>query len=315
MYTIRKNNISVKAVADFLDISYSGPNFFISSANSLNNISDNSVLFYAIAKDKSNQIIKNMNYDLKKLKQFKNIILITNATLDKTIDIPILFSKNPKLDFYRVILEFFSENNFKNGIHPSSVIEDGAILGKDVYVGSHCYIGNNVKIGNNTKVFDNTCIYGETEIGSNCVIKSNTTIGSEGFGFIPTDDGLFHLPHVGSILIGNDVWIGSNSTVEKSHLDQTIIEDDVKIDDLVQIGHNTIIKQSTQITSGCVIVGRVKIGKNCWISPHCVIDVGCELGDNCIVGTSSLVRTNFSNNSVIVGSPGRLLRKNESSVR
>ena len=310
MYSLRKNIISVKTIANFLNIDYSGPIFNIESISSLNNVVDNSILFYSVSKDKEHQIIKETQYDLKKLKQFKNIVVITNTDLEQIIQVPYLISKNPKLDFYRVILEFFSNDEFKNGIHETAIIEKDVIIGKDVYIGSNCYIGKDVKIGDNTKIFQNTCIYGKTEIGSNSIIKSNSTIGSEGFGFFNTGNELFHLPHVGSILIGDNVWIGSNSTVEKSHLDKTVVEDHVKIDDLVQIGHNTTIKKFTQIAAGCVIVGRVKIGENCWISPHSVIDVGCEIGDNCVVGTSSLVRTNFSNNSVIVGSPAKFLRKN-----
>ena len=92
-------------------------------------------------------------------------------------------------------------------------------------------------------------------------------------------------------------------------MDQTIIEDHVKIDDLVHIGHNSIVKKYTQITAGSIISGRVKIGKSCWIAPNSVIDPGCEIGDNCFVGTSSLVRSNFPENSVIVGSPAKFLKK------
>ena len=93
-------------------------------------------------------------------------------------------------------------------------------------------------------------------------------------------------------------------------MDQTIIEDHVKIDTLVNIGHNTIIGKSSCITAGNIICGRAKIGKNCYIAPNTVIDVGCIIGDDCFIGTSSLVRTNFPKNSMIVGSPAKLLRKN-----
>jgi UDP-3-O-[3-hydroxymyristoyl] glucosamine N-acyltransferase len=206
-------------------------------------------------------------------------------------------------------MQFFAEDEFKPSIHETAIIEKNSIIGKDVYIGPHCYVGNNVKIGNKTKIFSNTCIYGKAEIGSNSVILSNTTIGSEGFSFSFTADGFFHFPSLGSIVIGKNVWIGSNCTVEKSQIDQTIIEDHVKIDDLVHIGHNSIIKKSTQIAAGAVISGKAKTGKGCWIAPNSVIDVGCEIGDNCMVGTSSLVRSNFPKNSTIIGSPARLLGK------
>jgi len=299
MYQLKNKKTSINDIASFLNIKYTGKTFFINTVSSLNNIKNNSLLFY------SNLENKKFNF-----KQFTNIIIICDIKSKEKFNIPILVSKNPQFDFYRVIQKFFSVNEFTNCIHKTAIIEKNSKIGKNVFVGSNCYIGNNVTIGDNSVILQNTCIYGKTKIGSNSVIKSNTTIGSEGFGFIPVNKELYHLPHIGSISIGDHVWIGSNSTVEKSHIDETIIEDHVKIDDLVQIGHNTIIKNFSQIAAGCVLVGKSKIGKSCWISPHCVVDIGCEIGDNCFVGTSSLVRKNFPKNSVIVGSPAKLLRKN-----
>ena len=309
MYQVRKNKVSIKKIAKFLKINYRGKDFYIESISSLNNIKNNSILFYSDLAFVKFKIKDNVQYELKKLEKFENIALIANDKIRKKINITILPSKHPRFDFYRVVMEFFSDDEFKSGIHKTAIVEKNSIIGKDVYIGPHCYIGNNVKIGNNTKILHNTCIYGETEIGSNSIIKSNTTIGSEGFSFSYTGDELFHFPHIGSVVIGDNVWIGSNCAVEKSEIDKTIIEDHVKIDDLVQIGHNSKIKKFTQITAGSVSGGRTKIGKGCWIAPNSVIDIGCEIGDHCFVGTSSLVRSNFSKNSVIVGSPAKFLRK------
>lgn len=310
MYQSKKNRISIKKIAEFLEIDYTGKDFYIESISSLNNIKNNSILFYSDLTNVKFKVKDNVQYDLKKLEQFENIALIADSKVMKKINVVILPSKHPRFDFYRIVVEFFSHNEFKTGIHKTAIIEKNSTIGKDVYIGPNCYIGNDVKIGNKTKVFANTCIYGKTEIGSNSIIKSNTTIGSEGFGFSYTGDELFHFPHIGSVVIGNNVWIGSNCTVEKAQMDQTVIEDHVKIDDLVHIGHNSIIKKFTQITAGCVIAGRVKIGTGCWVSSNAVIDNGCEIGDNCMIGTSSLVRTSFPKNSVIVGSPAKFLRKN-----
>ena len=309
MFQLKNQKISIKRIASFLNIKYTKKNFHIETVSSLNNIKNNSLLFYS---NSTNFVSKksNIKFDFKKLEKFENIAIISDIIPKKKINVPILFSTNPQFDFYRIIQKFFSTNEFVNNIHKTAIIEKNSKLGKNIYIGSHCYVGNNVTIGDNTIILQNTCIYGKTEIGSDSVIKSNTTIGSEGFGFIPVNKELYHLPHVGSVLIGDNVWIGSNTTIEKSHIDQTIIEDHVKIDDLVQISHNAIIKQFTQISSSCMIAGKAKIGKNCWISPNSVIDVGCEVGDNCIVGTSSLVRNNFPNNCVIIGCPAKVLRKN-----
>ena len=309
MYQPRKNKISIKKIAKFLKTSYTGKDFDITSLSSLNNVKNNSLLFYSELANYQFKIKDNVNYDLKKLEKFKNIALITTDEIKNKINIPIISSENPRLDFQRVAMKFFTEDEFSPGIHKTAVVEKSSSIGKDVYIGPHCYIGNNVKIGDKTKILANVCIYGKTQIGSNSVILSNTTIGSEGFSFYFDADEFFHFPHLGSVLIGDNVWIGSNCTVEKSQIDQTIIEDHVKIDDIVHVGHNSIVKKAAQITAGSVISGRAKIGKGCWIAPNSVIDAGCEIGDGCIVGTASLVMSNFPKNSVIVGSPARLLKK------
>jgi len=309
MYQPRKNKISIKKIAKFLKTSYTGKDFDITSLSSLNNVKNNSLLFYSELANYQFKIKDNVTYDLKKLEKFKNIALITTDEIKNKINIPIISSENPRLDFQRVAMKFFTEDEFSPGIHKTAVVEKSSTIGKDVYIGPHCYIGNNVKIGDKTKILANVCIYGKTQIGSNSVILSNTTIGSEGFSFYFDADEFFHFPHLGSVLIGDNVWIGSNCTVEKSQIDQTIIEDHVKIDDIVHIGHNSIVKKAAQITAGSVISGRAKIGKGCWIAPNSVIDAGCEIGDGCIVGTASLVMSNFPKNSVIAGSPARLLKK------
>ncbi len=302
--------VSVKKISKFLDAKFVGRDFYINSVSSLNKIRNNSLLFYSEISNLQFKIKDKKEYDLKKLKKYKNVVLITTEDVKKKINIPVIISKNPRLDFQRTIIQFFSDDEFKTGIHKTAIIEESAKIGKNVYIGSNCYIGNNVTVGDNTKIFNNTCIYGKTKIGRNTTILSNSSIGTEGFGFSFSEKESIHFPHIGSTLIGNNVWIGSNSNIEKSQIDETIIEDNVKIDALVQIGHNSVIKKSAQITAGTIISGRAKIGRNCWIAPNSVVDAACEIGDNSFVGTSSLVNKNFPKNSVIVGSPGRLLRKN-----
>ena len=257
------------------------------------------------------KIKDNIEYDFKKLDNYQNIVLISTNDVKKKTNIPIIYSKNPRLDFQRVVMEFFSDEEFTSGIHSSAIVESNVKIGENVYVGPNCYIAKDVIIGDNTKILSNTVIFGVTEIGKNCVISSNCTIGSEGFSFSYDEKEFVHFNHIGGISIGNNVWIGSNCTVEKSQLDQTIIEDHVKIDDLVHISHNTVIRKSSQITVGAIICGRAKIGEDCWIAPNAVIDTGCEIGNNCFVGISSVVRNDFPDNCVMVGTPAKLLRMNK----
>ena len=310
MYRLKKNHVSIKEIANFLDYNYLNEDFFVEQVSTIDNIKNSSVVFFTNIINPKFNLKDNQTYNLKELEKFKNILLITDQdTLD--ISVPTIISKNPRLDFQRLIMNFFSKDEFTSGIHKTAVIESNVKLGKDVYVGPNCYIGNDVSIGDNSKILSNVSIFGICEIGKSCVISSNSTIGSEGFSFTFDNDHFIHFNHLGKISIGNNVWIGSNCTVEKSQLDETIIEDHVKIDDLVHISHNTVIRKFSQITVGSMILGRAIVGEHCWISPNCVIENGYEIGDNSIVGTSSLVRNNFPSNSVIIGTPAKLVRINK----
>tara|TARA_Y100000996_G_scaffold314328_1_gene250522 strand:+ start:1461 stop:2399 length:939 start_codon:yes stop_codon:yes gene_type:complete len=308
MYNLKRKKISVKEISNFLKITYNGKDFKISSISSLNNVKNNSILFYSDVVNTKFQIKDNVIYDLKNLEKFHNIVLISTNKIKNKIKTPVLVSKNPRLDFQRVAMKFFVEDEIKPGLHETAVIESGAKIGNNVFIGSNCYVANNVNIGDNTKILSNTCIFGNTTIGHNSIIKSNTTIGSEGFSFSYDDNELVHFPHVGKIKIGNNVWVGSNCTVEKSQLEQTIIDDHVKIDDLVQIGHNSKIKKFTQIAAGAIVCGRAEIGKGCWLAPNSVISDGCKIGENCFVGALSYVKNNFPKNSILIGSPAKILK-------
>lgn len=311
MFEQKNNKVSVKKIARFLESDYSGKNFTITSASSLTNLKSNSILFFSEHSNQKFKLKDNIQYDLRNLKKLKNIVIIVTKEIKDKIDIPCIISKDPRLDFSRVIMEFFVNDEFKPGIHKSVVIDTKEPIGKNVHIGPHCYIGKNVKIENNVKILSNTSIFGKAVIGSDSIILSNSIIGSEGFSFISDERGFAHFPHLGSIKIGKNVWIGPNSTIEKASIDETVICDHVKIDTLVNIGHNTVIGESSCITAGSIISGRAKIGKRCYVAPNSVIDVGCQIGDDCLIGTSSLVRTNFPDNSVISGSPAKLLRKND----
>ena len=285
MFRLKKNPISVKEIARFLNYDYTSEDFSVEQVSTINNIKNSSVAFFTNIINPKFNLKDNQTYDLSKLEKSKDVLLITDQE-NLNISVPTIISKNPRLDFQRIIIEFFSKDEFNSGIHKS------------------------VSIGDNSKILSNVSIHGVTKIGKDCVISSNSTIGSEGFSFTFDTDHFTHFNHLGEISIGNNVWIGSNCTIERSQIDKTLIEDHVKIDDLVHISHNSTIKKFSQITVGSMVLGRAIVGEHCWISPNSVIENGCEIGNNCVVGTSSLVRNNFPDNSVIIGSPAKLLRTN-----
>jgi len=253
MYQQKNDAYYASEIAEFLGRELKGPNCVIYQPCSLENLKDNSILFLG-------KRVCEEGFDVEKLNGITELLVIVYDKLVVKPKCSHISSTQPRLDFVKVLHHFFVKEPAP-GIHATAIIEEGTVIGKNVFIGPYSYIGGEVKIGNNTQIFNNVVISGKVEIGSNCVIKSNTTIGSEGFSFVAESKKLEHFPQIGKIIIGNNVWLGANTTVERASLEATIIEDNVKIDDLVQIGHNTVIGRASQITGGAIICGRAKIGK------------------------------------------------------
>ncbi|WP_430400754.1 UDP-3-O-(3-hydroxymyristoyl)glucosamine N-acyltransferase [Flavobacterium sp.] len=237
-----------------------------------------------------------------------------NTTLIKVDDAYKAFSK---------LLEYYNQVKLmKSGIEQPSMISDNVTYGEDLYLGSFCYIGKNVKIGNNVKIYPNSfigdnvtigndCIffagvriYSETEIGNNCTIHSGTIIGSDGFGFAPLEDGTFKkIPQIGNVIIGNDVEIGANTTVDRATLGSTFIRNGVKLDNHIQVAHNVDIDENTVIAAQTGIAGSTKIGKNCMIGGQVGIAGHLIIGNGVKIQAQSGIGKNLTDNEVVQGSP------------
>ncbi len=146
-------------------------------------------------------------------------------------------------------------NGEKPIIGQKTIIQDGVFLGKNIVIGDNCtimsgsFVGDNVKIGNNTIIYPNVTIYRDCEIGDDCIIHASTVIGSDGFGFANTKDGKYiKIYQNGNVVIGNDVEIGANCAIDRAAFKSTIIENSVRIDNLVHIGHNCKLGKGTILT-------------------------------------------------------------------
>jgi len=220
-----------------------------------------------------------------------------------------LISDNPRLDFLRVIREFFAPAAAPE-VHETAIIHPKAKLGKNVSVGAHTLIGPEVTIGDGTRIDHHVVFQGKVTMGKAGVVKSNAVIGGEGFGFEYNEYGVpEHFPHIGSIEIGDNVWIGACSTIERATLHKTVIGPNVKIDDLVQVGHNTQIGANTLVMAGSIICGGAAIGRNCWIAPNTTIKEKLKLSDNVTTGLGSVVINDVPANTVVAGNPARKLRR------
>ena len=281
-------------IAKFLQRRLVGDDVDITTFSSLSNIVENSVVFAKkYTKDYSEA-----------LKNAKNVLAIVCEDYRDKVNVPHIISNNPRLDYLRVVSEFFVEKEIPTGIHPTAIVEDGAKIGKNVSIGAHCYIASRVSIGDNTIVLPNTSIYGKVTIGADCYIKPGVVIGGPGFGFENDENGVpVHFPHTGEVIIGNNVYIGANATIDRATIDATIIEDNVKIDNLVHIAHNCVVGKNTLMTGCSTISGGVKIGENSWMAPNSTVYQQLKIGKNSRVGIGAVVLRNVKDDTTVFGNP------------
>ena len=252
-------------------------------------------------------------FDLTSLKDFKELLIVTTfegQNLYKESEQSFIFCKDPKEVFFMILTAFFQTETYTPGIHPTAVVESDQI-GKNVYIGCHTYIGKNVAIGDNVVIKNNVSIEGKVSIGDNTLIHSGVVIGLEGFGFFKNEDGNnTRVPHFGGVKIGHDVEIGANSCISKGTLDDTVIGNYVKFDNLSHVGHNVVIEDNCYIILS-TLSGSVHIGENSYIGVRSVVKNQVIIGKNCLVGMAAAVTKDVEDNKVVAGVPAKVLRDNE----
>lgn len=287
-------------VASFLRKEIKGKECVIDTYSSLSSIKPNSVVF---AK-------KYDEYYVALLNSGKEVLAIVTPEYEGKLLCTYIISENPRLDYMGVVQKFFNKEDLLTGIHPSAIIEEGAAIGDNVFIGANCYIGEKVVIGEGTKIMPNVVIMGDVVIGKECYIKSGVIIGQPGFGFEKNEYGIpVHFPHVGKVTIGNYVFIGANTAIDRATLESTIIGNHVKIDNLVHIAHNVQIGEGSYIIACTILGGGVRIGKNCWIAPNVSIKQQLSVGDDALVGLGAVVLKDVESNTVVVGNPAKVLSK------
>jgi UDP-3-O-[3-hydroxymyristoyl] glucosamine N-acyltransferase len=174
-------------------------------------------------------------------------------------------------------------------IGPFTVIESGADIGPGAIVGAHCAIGANSRLGAQTRLAARVTLYAGVILGARCIVHSGAVIGADGFGFAPVDDRWEKIEQLGGVRIGDDVEIGANTCIDRGAIDDTVIEDGAKLDNQIQIGHNTRIGAHTAI-AGCVgIAGSADIGAHCTIGGAAMILGHLRIGDRVNISAASVV--------------------------
>jgi UDP-3-O-[3-hydroxymyristoyl] glucosamine N-acyltransferase len=173
-------------------------------------------------------------------------------------------------------------------IAPFVYIGENVTIAKNAYIQAHCSIDDNVKLGENIKLFSGVKVYNSCVIGDNCTLHSGAVIGSDGFGFAPTEDGSYSkIPQTGNVVLEDDVEIGANSVVDRATMGSTIIRKGVKIDNLVQIAHNVEVGTNTVIAAQTGISGSTKLGNQCMLGGQVGIAGHLHIADGTIFGAQT----------------------------
>ena len=185
-----------------------------------------------------------------------------------------------------------------------AVIEAGAVVGNGAKIYPHCYIGDNVKVGEGTTLYPRVTIYEGCTVGNRCIIHAGAVIGADGFGFAPNAEGGFDkIPQLGNVIIEDDVEIGANTCIDRAKTDSTIIRRGVKLDNLIQIGHNVQIGENTVSSAQTGIAGTSKVGKNCFLAGQVGIADHITVGNFVKIGSQSGIDRDVPDGEVRFGSP------------
>jgi UDP-3-O-[3-hydroxymyristoyl] glucosamine N-acyltransferase LpxD len=278
-------NTNVKEIAEYINLDYEGKNIEINGVSPFNGIVNNTVSF---------TLNKEIN---------QNKIALVIVTLDAVIqsnNLTIIRSKNPRYIFAKVT-QFLRKYQSKQ-IHKLALVDRAAELDPDVSIGPFSIIEAGVKVLKGTVIEGRVTVKEGVEIGSECILKTGAVIGEDGFGFgFDNEKTALKINHSGSVIIGNQVEIGTNTVICSGTICPTKICDFVKIDDLVFIAHNCQIGEKTIIVAGAVVSGSVIIGRRCWIGPNASIINGVSIADEVTIGIGAIITKSITSSSKYMG--------------
>ena len=251
------------------------------------------------------------------------VIVDEKLILNKSITTPLIRTVDPYAAFTSLLEAYDQLLSFdKNGIEEPSFVHKTSSFGPGIYVGAFAYIGSNVKIGDQVKIYPNAYIgdnvtigdrsiihsgvkiYAKSVIGSNCTLQAGAVIGSDGFGYAPLDDGTYKkIPQLGNVILEDHVDVGANTVIDCATFNTTLIKKGVKLDNLIQIGHNTMIGENTVIAAQTGVAGSVKIAENCKIGGQVGIAGHLKIAAKTQIQAQSGVSKNTKLEQTIYGTP------------
>ena len=263
--------------------------------------------------------------------------VIVGASDKEVTDLPRIVCENPYVYFAKVSALLNPVVTFVPGIHPSAVIAEGACIDPTAHVGPHvvigtnskvaagcvimegCSIGTGVSIGINTRLYPNVVVYHNCILGNRLVAHSGVVIGGDGFGIAMDGGRWLKIPQIGRVVIGDDVEIGANTTIDRGALDDTVIEEGVKLDNQIQIAHNVRVGAHTAIAACVGIAGSASVGRHCRIGGGTGILGHTQIADNVEISSFTMIGKSIREPGTYTGifpfSSHEVWRKNAAQLR
>jgi UDP-3-O-[3-hydroxymyristoyl] glucosamine N-acyltransferase len=252
-----------------------------------------------------------------------SIIIVNTSFISDTEITATLIKVEDAYSSFSQLLELYNKMQFNEvGISKKADIDKNSSIGDTVFVGAftsicegvsignnvkiypNCYIGKNVTIGDNSIIYPNVSIYHNCKIGNNNIIHSGVVIGSDGFGFAPNAENNYDkISQIGNVVIGDDVEIGANTTIDRATMGSTKLGKGVKLDNLIQIAHNVEVGDHTVIAAQAGVAGSSKIGKNCMIGGQTAVSGHLTIADEVKIAGQSGIASSITQVGKIVQGP------------
>lgn len=300
--------LGVKAISSLIEISNIVPNHttkVINGVASIDRANENDLSFCSDAGHDAIERIMNSKAGVILCDSSLNGCVFPKIETNQSF----IFTKTPRLAFIQILKHINGEETLK-GISESAVISKTAELGSNCYIGNYTTIGDNCQIGDNTTIYDRVSILENTKIGKNCIIQSGVTIGADGFAFErhETSLKLERFPHIGGVLIGDNVEISTNCSIARGTLSTTTIGNGTKLDSMVHVAHNVKIGENCVLTAGTIIGGGTTLGDACWTGLNSTLKHKIKIGNKAIVGCGATVIGDVRDEDVVAGVPAKSIK-------
>lgn len=248
-------------------------------------------------------------------------VIISSEVND--FSIPHIRIRNPRLAFARILELFHPKKVHRPGIHPSASVGDDVVIGSEVSIGAHSFIGDRVRLGDRVVIYplayidddvsigDDSIIHPHVsvmrgcQLGSRVILHSGAVLGADGFGFVKDGHSNVKIPQVGTVVLGDDVEIGANTTIDRATTGSTHVGKGTKIDNLIQIGHNTRIGEDCIIVSQSGLAGSIVVGDRVTIAAQAGVRDHVEIGSDCIIAGRAGVTKKVPPGLLVSGFPAK----------